>query len=312
MFKALARRLLRRLERRASFQQLVARLAETHPVLGSPQMRFAPPGHYSSPLPDPNAIERDVARLYGLPSSDDGVQLNSDAQRRLLTELAAYAASFPWGEQPTPGLRFWLKNGLFEHGDAAVLFAMIRHWAPRRIIEVGSGFSSALMLDANERFCYPPMELWFIEPYPERLEKLLSPRDRATTRLLTTPVQSVPVAEFDALGPNDILFIDSSHVSKIGSDVNFLLFTVLPRLRRGVLVHFHDIFYPFEYPLAWAREGRAWNELYLLRAFLQYNAAFEIVFFNSYLAQEFPEDVGTHLPLMKINPGGSIWLRRIK
>jgi hypothetical protein len=112
------------------------------------------------------------------------------------------------------------------------------------------------------------------------------------------------------LEANDILFIDSSHVSKAGSDVNHLFFTVLPRLKPGVLVHVHDVFYPFEYPLGWLRQGRAWNELYLLRAFLQYNTAFEMLFFNSFLWKHHKEQLAAKLPRMATNPGGSIWLRK--
>jgi predicted O-methyltransferase YrrM len=281
-------------------------------IADEPTIRFAPPGHFYSPLPDLGQIEKEVGRLYSYPSADDGVQLNPDEQRRLLVALAEYHAAFDWGEQATPGRRFFLKNNRFQHGDAVVLYAMIRHFRPRRIIEVGSGFSSALMLDTNDRHGDLRMDLCFIEPYPDRLKSLLKEDDSTSTRLITAPVQEIPLAEFDALDQNDILFIDSSHVAKAGSDVNYLFFSVLPRLRHGVLIHIHDIFYPFEYPLTWLREGRAWNELYFLRAFLQYNPAFEIIFFNSYLGHQSPELIKEHLPLMGVNPGGSIWLRKTR
>jgi hypothetical protein len=124
-------------------------------------------------------------------------------------------------------------------------------------------------------------------------------------------VQEVGLEKFKALRENDILFIDSSHVSKINSDVNYIFFTILPQLHPGVYIHFHDIFYPFEYPKEWIYEGRAWNEIYLLRAFLQHNAVFKIVFFNTFLeyfhAKRFQED----MPLCLKNPGGSVWLKKV-
>ena len=159
---------------------------------------------------------------------------------------------------------------------------------PRRIVEVGSGFSSAVMLDTLERV-EGSAALTFIEPHPDRLYSLLSPQDRPTTTVVAKQVQEVPLALFDELEAQDVLFIDSSHVCKIGSDVAFLLLRVLPRLKRGVLVHFHDVFYPFTYPDSWIREGRAWNEALFLRTLLMGNAMFQIVAFNSYAACSFAE-----------------------
>ena len=123
-------------------------------------------------------------------------------------------------------------------------------------------------------------------------------------------VQNVPLAAFEELGDNDILFIDSSHVCKAGSDVNFLVFNVLPALAPGVVVHFHDIGWPFEYPLQWIADGRAWNEAYLLRAFLQYNRSFEILVFNSYAYRTFRSFFEKRMPLYLERPGGSLWLRK--
>src|SRR5262249_3816423 len=114
----------------------------------------------------------------------------------------------------------------------------------------------------------------------------------------------------ETLGANDILFIDSTHVSKLNSDVNYELFEILPALQSGVYVHLHDILYPFEYPLDWAEEGRGWNEAYLLRAFLAYNDEFEIVLFNDLVWLRFTDDLRRDFPLWGRNPGGSIWLRK--
>ena len=161
----------------------------------------------------------------------------------------------------------------------------------------------AYYLDLLGRFPAPP--------FPDRLNALLTAADRARSTVLVQPVQSVPLAVFDRLEERDILFIDSSHVAKIGSDVAFLLLRVLPRLKRGVLIHFHDIFYPYSYPAGWVREGRAWNESLFLRAFLLGHPAFEIVAFNSFAGRAFPEIFRAGFPPFLDNTGGSIWLRKV-
>jgi len=122
-------------------------------------------------------------------------------------------------------------------------------------------------------------------------------------------VQLVPPNFFLRLQHGDILFIDSSHVSKVGSDLNYLLFHILPILKSGVIIHFHDILYPFEYPKEWIYEGRFWNEAYLLKAFLMYNCDFEILLFNDYMVKEekeFLRGIDDRL----LSGGGSIWLRK--
>ena len=113
------------------------------------------------------------------------------------------------------------------------------------------------------------------------------------------------------LASGDILFIDSTHVSKAGSDVNHIFFKILPSLAEGVNIHLHDIFYPFEYPKEWIYEGRAWNENYVLHAFLQYNSAFKITFFSNFLARFHHRTFHEKMPLCMKNTGGSIWLQRV-
>jgi hypothetical protein len=115
---------------------------------------------------------------------------------------------------------------------------------------------------------------------------------------------------FEALEAGDILFIDSSHVSKLGSDVHYLMFEVLPALRPGVWVHIHDIFHPFEYPIQWYDEGRAWNEAYVVRAFLQYNKAWQIEHFSSFMIARHEEWYRKHMPLVLRLHGGNIWISK--
>jgi len=283
--------------------------AESH--LQNPMLSFVPPGHFYSPLPDLNEILADRERMYREAEIEDGLSLSLEAQLHLAEVFGRYQAGFPWTEQQTSRLRYRLRNDFFPPGDACSLYSMIRHFTPKRIIEVGSGYSSAVMLDTIELYATGKVDVCFIEPFPDRLESLLRETDHDRVRIIRTPVQQVPDSVFEPLEENDILFIDSSHVSKAGSDVNRLLFSVLPRLSKGTLVHIHDIFYPFEYPLDWFKEGRCWNELYLVRAFMLFNSGFETIFFNSYLWSKASESVARHLPPFAAGAGGSLWLRRL-
>jgi hypothetical protein len=139
---------------------------------------------------------------------------------------------------------------------------------------------------------------------------VLSDKDRRYIALVESGVQEVAVSKFQELEENDLLFIDSSHVSKLGSDVNYLFLEVLPKLNKGVIVHIHDIFYPFDYPFEWIQDGRSWNEAYLLRAFLTGNSQFEILLWNSWLGIKVLVWIQEHSPLFMKNTGGSIYLRR--
>ena len=151
-----------------------------------------------------------------------------------------------------------------------------------------------------------------MEPDPALFLSLIREHDRERLDLVQTPVQDVSLSFFDELADGDILFVDSTHVAKVGSDVNHVFFQVLPRLAPGVVVHFHDIEYPFEYSKQWIYEGRAWNEAYLARAFLQYNEMFEILLYPSYLARFHSDALQRTLPLCASRPGSSLWLRRVR
>lgn len=269
------------------------------------------PGHFYSLVPSRRDIESYLRRHpQSPPLSLPGIDLRPEAQRELLLTFATYYSELPFPQNRQPGLRYYYENDFFSYGDAIILYSFLRHFRPRRIIEVGSGFSSALMLDTAERFLTPPPQFTFIEPYPQRLLQLIRPPDKQHTRIIDKRLQDVPLEIFHQLQAGDLLFIDSSHVLKCGSDVQYLLFEVLPNLAEGVFVHFHDVFYPFEYPPHWLREGRFWNEDYFLRAFLYGNSLWEIVFFNTYFGLAFPGVIAEHMPLCQRNIGGSLYLRR--
>jgi len=200
---------------------------------------------------------------------------------------------------------------MFNHSDALILYSMLRHLRPQKIIEVGSGFSSALMLDVTDIFFDRCMQFTLVEPYTERLTQLLRSGDQKNIELIEDIVQKVPVSTFQKLDAGDVLFIDSSHVSKVGSDVSYIEFEVLPASEPGVVIHFHDIFRPFEYPMQWIIDGKAWTEAYLIRAFLQYNRQFEIMLFNNYVARAFEAFLTERMPIFMKKPGGSLWLRKL-
>jgi predicted O-methyltransferase YrrM len=185
---------------------------------------------------------------------------------------------------------------------------MLNHLKPSRVIEVGSGFSTAVALDEIDSNI-PALELTCIEPYPDRLLGLMRASDHNALTLLREPVQSVPFSRYGQLTAGDVLFIDSTHVAKAGSDVNWLFLHVMPRLAPGVVVHVHDIFWPFEYPAHWLNEHRDWTEDYLLHAFLIGNTEWEVLWFSSWLWQCHPELVPVELADER---PGSIWLRRIR
>jgi len=277
----------------------------------TPFITWAPPGHFYSPLPSYDDVISHGGEFFANAKQDlYGINLNVDTQLQLLEQFQSYYNDLPFHDEKTKELRYYYKNDFYSYGDAIILYSFIRHLKPNRIIEVGSGFSSAVMLDTNDLFFNGSIEFKFIEPYPDRLLSLITQKD--TIKLIQQQVQNMDAEHFMQLKSNDILFIDSSHVSKFGSDVNFLIFQVLPQLNQGVYVHFHDIFYPFEYPKSWYMEGRCWNEAYLLRAFLQHNDSFEIVYWNNYIFNFHFETMLRKLPLTANNSGGSIWLRKVK
>ena len=251
------------------------------------------------------------ARLFGPPPRElPGIELNEQGQLELLRSFANLYQELPFPIDREPGLRYWFDNPSYSYSDAIFLYCMLRHARPRRIVEVGCGYSSCVILDTDERFLGDRARCTFVDPYPDLLLDLLREGDLARVRLLRSRLQDVPLKEFLGLEANDVLVVDSTHVAKVGSDVQHLFNEILPRLRSGVYVHFHDVFYPFEYPEEWIREGRAWTEAYLLRAFLAFNREFEIVAFNTYLERFHRQWFERHMPLCLRNEGASIWLRR--
>jgi predicted O-methyltransferase YrrM len=270
---------------------------------------FVPAGHFLSPIVSiPEYLADQASGLGTQPTQMLGVDMNDQRQIEVLYTLAPFWRPDLFHTQPSPSHRYYCENPAFGAADAFVLHAMIRHLRPQRIIEVGSGFSSCVTLDVNEHYFDNAIKLAFIEPYPKVFKQLIKRDDLDRVELYATRLQEIPFDFFAQLQPNDVLFIDSTHVSKTGSDVNYLFFEILPRLAPGVIVHIHDIFYPFDYPKDWILEGRSWNEGYMLRAFLQYNDKIEILFFSDYFKTAHADLIAQLTPGLAMD-GGSIWLQ---
>jgi predicted O-methyltransferase YrrM len=272
-----------------------------------------PIGHYCSPVIDPEEVRKYLKVDHAMnPEAIPGIAISMDNMFALWEKLAPFVATTKMAANKEERCRYYWVNDVYPIGDAAILRAMILLQRPRRIIEIGSGFSSACMLDTVEEGGLEGVKLTFIEPYPDRLKSLLREADLSRCEIIESPVQAVDLDLFRQLDANDILFIDSSHVMKTASDVNFELFEVLPCLKQGVLIHFHDIMYPFEYPNEWIFDRKySWNEIYALRAFLMYNDVFRIEFFTSLFERKYHKLIReTYAPIM-VNPGAGLWIRKI-
>jgi predicted O-methyltransferase YrrM len=270
-----------------------------------------PNGHFYSPIVSIENIKKRESEIWKNIENDGiaGINLRTEEQKSLIRKFVQYYEEIPFKPEKQNKFRYYFENDYYSYTDSIILYSFIRHFKPKRIIEIGSGFSSAVMLDTNEFFFNNEIDLTFIDPYAERLLSLITQEDLKRVKLIESDVQLIPLDVFKELQSGDILFVDSTHVTKTGSDVNYILFEILPTLNSGVLIHFHDIFYPFEYPKEWVYKGYSWNEDYILKAFLMYNDKFEIKSFSEYLHKHHKE-VFEKLPLSYLNFGGNLWIEK--
>lgn len=270
-----------------------------------------PVGHFYSPIVLVDQIEKRSDKIWENSEKEGikGIDLNTEQQISLLNQLSVFYTELPFKDEKQDGIRYNYINNYYSYTDAITLYLMIRYRKPKRIIEIGSGFSSAVMLDTNELFFDSQINLTFIEPFPERLHSLLKESDKKKVTIIANEVQFVSIDIFEQLESGDILFIDSSHVAKTGSDVNFIIFEILTVLKKGVIVHFHDIFYPFEYPKNWVLKGMNWNENYFLKSFLLYNKQFKIMLFSHYL-HVLHSNSFSKMSLCYKNWGGNLWIEK--
>jgi predicted O-methyltransferase YrrM len=276
------------------------------------------PVRFSEPIPDTRELPE---TLWDQPSEMVGVEMDEAGQLARLARFAeAYKAEYDaFPRKPTDDPRtFYLNNGTYGIVDAEILYCMVRHYRPRRMIEIGSGNSTLLTAQAirRNRADDPSYACEFIavEPNLERSprQRLLSEGLPELTRLINATAQAVPLEQFACLEADDILFIDSSHILRIGSDVQYLFLEVLPRLRPGVVVQVHDIFLPAEYPRRKILEQfRFINEQYLLQAFLAFNRSFAVLWGGSYMHLRQPESLERAFASYTRNSRpGSFWMRR--
>jgi hypothetical protein len=256
------------------------------------------PNHYYWPVPDFKELE---ARKWPADESPIGIDLGLEKQLDFLQNVVPQYES-EWGPDTgaiaSAGYR--RGNGFFETVDAEIAYCLVRHFKPKRIIEVGGGHSSRVMaaaLDENLKVDGVRGELLTIDPHPDRFPKeALSDR----VRLIPASVQSIDLDIFLSLESGDFLFLDSTHVVGIGSDVVREYLEILPRISRGVLIHAHDIFIPSDYPRKMVLQTLSfWSEQYLLEALLMFNPRFEVVWGSSAMQGFEPEALERVFPQWK-------------
>ena len=263
------------------------------------------PNHFYQPIPDTRTLGNE---LWDKPSSLPGIDMPAkDQQADILKHLSAFRSEYEAFSVSHNGEPFYLDNGQFGSVDAEVYYSMVRSKAPQRIIEIGAGFSTHVAVKAISK--NGSGKLIAIDPCP-RTELRQLPITWIEKKL-----QEVPVDTFDCLGAGDILFIDSSHVVTVGSDVNYEILELLPRLKPGVIIHIHDIFWPSaNYPRYRVIDQKEfWTEQYLVQGFLAFNSAFKIRLCASYLHMTVPEVLEQNFRSYRRekNWPGSLWIERI-
>lgn len=283
------------LRRGEAFESIFYKFVKSSEYKSKQRLRcLFPDGHFHSPVVDPDSVKTYVDWSVGQPLR--GITIDIDRMRALFERHIPMFRATRLPSTKESNRRYYLDGSPFPYGDALSLRAMLAEHRPPRIVEIGSGFSTAVMLDAVEDFGFKP-RIVCIEPDPTRLKSLMRAGDLSVVEIVSRNLQTVDLRTFEMLEPGDLLFIDSTHVMKTGSDVHYELFHILPTLKPGVLVHVHDIQYPFEYPAKWIYEDNySWNETYALRAFLMYNSRFDIVFLGELLAPRTRSMVSVSLP----------------
>jgi len=275
------------------------------------------PVHFYSPVPDLGDLEK--REVWDHKSALVGLDFHPEAQIQFLQRLGkqfGLECNWPPDPQVDPD-QFYTENGTFSYGCAATTHCILRRFKPCHVIEIGSGNSTLVIsraLSLNSKDSLEPIEYTAVDPFPRSIvEKGLS----GLTRIIKEQVERLEIGFFDRLAENDVLFVDSSHTVRIGGDVNYIILDVLPRLAPGVIVHFHDIGLPYEYPKVYSTNPRFrvfWTEAYLLQAFLSFNSQFEILLAMNYLMTEHLEEFRgafpLYDPLRHRASSGSFWIRR--
>lgn len=266
---------------------------------------------FNDPLVDTRRLPADT---WERPTPAAGLGLDLEAQLRLIEgELRPFIDELDVPvDPPADSTALHLDNPWYGPMDAHLLYAMLRHAPPRRVLELGSGFSSLLIDRALARNALGgpdgPAGHEIVDPHPSRLLRRLQGR----ARVRAAPAVDLEREAFEHLQAGDVLFVDTTHVVKPGGEVIRLVLEVLPSLAPGVMVHFHDIFIPFAYPrVFYDRYNVHWQEQYLLQAFLAFNPLFEVKLANHALWRLRPRRVKPLFSGLRegMQPGG-FWLLR--
>jgi len=260
--------------------------------------------HYYEPLVNP---KKHLKKSLRIKRQLIGIDFNIELQKSIINQFHYNEELLEFPIIPT------FKNGSFEAGDAEYLYNIIRFFKPKKIIEIGSGSSTRMIIngisgnkvknvdyDCNLK-CIEPYEYHWIENLP--------------VEIIKKKVEDIKIEFFQTLNKNDILFIDSSHVIRPQGDVLQEIQQILPNLNPGVIIHFHDIFSPRDYPDEWIfLDHRLWNEQYILEAYLTFNNEFEIIGSLNYLKHEYWDLISSKCPILKANDNsepGSFWFRKV-
>lgn len=245
------------------------------------------PVHYYSSIPDIIELEK-TQSVWAKKSELPGLEVDLEQQ---VHNLRSICMPYQTEYEGNRAYRYAVDNAFgpgYGYVEAQALHGVIRHFKPKRVVEVGSGVSTWCMLAAlkmNKEQTGNDFSITCIDPFPSKKLKALR-----EIELIEKPVQTVGFEDaFVELGENDLLFIDSSHTVKPGGDVNHLVLEILPKLRAGVVVHFHDITLPYDYSRKVLHTFFHWTETSLLRAYLVNNDRAKIIFCQSYLHYECQE-----------------------
>ena len=283
-------------------------LLYTHPEIGDSWGYSIRPITYYEPIPDYRDLKPDKIWIRRL---TDTVNWDLSQQATLLYDLHRFSLEI---QKLHSSGKFDFHNSFYPRLDAAIYYCITRYLMPAKVIEVGSGYSTQILYQASLMNCAEgkSTEIICVEPYPEaRLTEI-----GLQFTLIQEKLENLDPDFFEQLAPGDILFIDSTHTIKYNSDVCRLILEILPRLQPGVWIHFHDLWFPYDYPYEWIfDERRSWGEQYFLEAFLSYNVHFKVRFCNNLMAVDFPDAMknlwSEGVDWDSSHRSSSVWLERI-
>lgn len=236
------------------------------------------------------------------------VELNEETQKKTLSIIEKkYSEGIAFCNNLT-NKRFTFNNPYFSIADGIILHALLLYVKPKKIIEIGAGYSTCFIQEIKNSTLENSFDYTVIEPNTEVYNSLVKNITDITLHKQT--VQSMPLDVFKTLEAGDILYLDTSHIVKTDSEVNYILFNILPVLNKGVIIHFDDVYYPFEYTKELIDKGYSWNENYFLRAFLMNNNKYKIILFTDYL-NKCHSDLFMKIPELKLSHSADLWLEKV-